>query len=97
MIVTFGEKATGDLFGRRNTKRLRRFPGDILRRALRRLVELDAAVSLADVAAVPGNRLEKLSGDLDGYHSIRVNEQWRIVFRWSEGNAFKVSLIDYHD
>ena len=97
MIVTFGDKATGDLFGRRNTKRLRRFPGDILRRALRRLVELDAAASLADVAAVPGNRLEKLSGDLAGYRSVRVNEQWRIIFRWSEGNAFKVSLTDYHD
>ena len=96
MIVSFGDKATGDLFGRRNTKRLQRLPPDILRRALRRLVELDAAVSLDDVAAVPGNRLEKLSGSLRGYHSVRVNEQWRIIFQWSEGNAYEVSLTDYH-
>lgn len=96
MIVTFGDGATQDLFKRENTGRLRRFPQDIVRRALRKLVELDAAVSLGDLAAIPGNRLEKLSGNMEGYHSIRVNEQWRIVSRWSERNCHGVSLTDYH-
>ena len=97
MILTFGDRATEDLFGRSNTKRLRRFPQDIIRRALRKLVELDSAVRLTDAAAIPGNRLEKLSGDLKGHYSVRVNEQWRIVFRWADGNAYGVRLTDYHD
>ena len=97
MIVTFGDAATQDLFRRRTTSRLRRFPEDIIRRALRRLVELSAATTLADLAAIPGNRLEKLSGDLQGFQLIRVNEQWRVVFRWSEGKCYDVSLTDYHD
>ena len=97
MIVDFGDRAAEDLFNRRNTKRLRRYPQDIMRRALRKLVELDSAVRFTDVAAIPGNRLEKLSGDLKGYYSVRVNEQWRIVFRWSDGNAHGVLLTDYHD
>ncbi len=97
MILTFGDKATADLFNREDTSRLRRFPRDIIRRALRRLVELDAAASLTDLAAIPGNRLEKMRGNLEGYHSIRVNEQWRIIFQWSEGTCCQVSLTDYHD
>lgn len=96
MIVSFGDRATEDLFSRKDTGRLRRYPRDIVRRSLRKLVELDAALTLADVAAVPGNRLEKLSGDLAGHYSVRVNEQWRLIFRWSEGNAYQVSLTDYH-
>jgi proteic killer suppression protein len=57
---------------------------------------LNAARDLRDLQSPPGNRLEALKGDLKGYHSIRVNEQWRVVFRWREGDAFDVRLTDYH-
>jgi proteic killer suppression protein len=57
---------------------------------------LDAAESLNDLRIPPGNRLEKLSGDRRGRHSIRINDQWRICFRWHEGNAFEVEIVDYH-
>lgn len=96
MIVSFGDKTTEDLFNRKDTRRVRRLPPDILRRALRRLVELGAAESLIDVAVVPGNCLEKLVGKLTGFYSIRVNEQWRIIFQWIDGHAHGASLTDYH-
>lgn len=57
---------------------------------------LDAAETLNDLRIPPGNRLEKLSGDRRGWHSIRMNDQWRICFRWHEGNAFEVEIVDYH-
>ena len=57
---------------------------------------LDAAVSLQDLRSPPGNRLERLQGDLRGLYSIRVNAQWRIVFRWESGSAFSVRIVDYH-
>ncbi len=57
---------------------------------------LDAAESLQDVRIPPGNRLEKLSGDREGQHSIRINDQWRICFRWKDGNAYDVEITDYH-
>lgn len=61
-----------------------------------RLRRLDAAETLQDLAAFPGNRLEALRGNRKGQHSIRVNDQWRICFRWSEGKAFDVEIVDYH-
>ena len=70
--------------------------GEIQRAALRKLLILDAAACIEDLRIPPGNRLEALQGDLRGFHSIRVNGQWRIVFRWSEGNASDVRIIDYH-
>jgi proteic killer suppression protein len=57
---------------------------------------LDGAAALHDLAAPPGNRLEALKGDLNGFHSVRVNDQWRLVFRWSGGDAYDVRLMDYH-
>ena len=63
---------------------------------LRKLVAVDAAEQLADLRVPPGNRLEKLRGDRAGQHSIRVNEQWRICFRWKDGNAYDVEIVDYH-
>jgi proteic killer suppression protein len=57
---------------------------------------LDGAAALRDLAAPPGNRLEALKGDLNGFHSVRVNDQWRLVFRWSGGDAYDVRLMDYH-
>jgi len=63
---------------------------------LRRLRYLDAAVMLEDLGVPPSNRLEGLKGDLSGFYSIRVNDQWRLIFRWREGNAYDVEFIDYH-
>jgi proteic killer suppression protein len=63
---------------------------------LRKLLVVDAAEQVQDLRAPPGNRLEKLSGHRAGQHSIRVNDQWRICFRWHDGNAYDVELVDYH-
>lgn len=75
---------------------MRRFPPDLRRTMLRKLGLVDAAVHLEDLRLPPGNRLEKLRGDRAGQHSIRVNDQWRICFRWADGNADDVEIVDYH-
>jgi toxin HigB-1 len=72
------------------------FPSEIAKVARRKLVQLNAASALRDLAAPPGNRLEALRGDLAGKHSIRINDQWRIVFRWSPAGPEDVEIIDYH-
>ncbi len=96
MIVSFGDDATADFFHGRDSRRARRFPATIGRAALRKLDMLDAAYRLVDLREPPGNRLESLKGYRAGYYSIRVNDQWRIVFRWEDNNAYDVSLTDYH-
>ena len=96
MIVTFGDRATEDLYHNRLTSRARRFPPEIVGPALVKLDMVDAAGAIVDLSAPPGNRLEALRGELAGFHSIRVNQQWRIVFRWEDGNAHEVRLTDYH-
>lgn len=96
MIVSFGDEATADLYHGRQTKRVRLFPTDIIDRALRKLDMLNGAHELMDLRSPPGNRLEALKGNFSGYYGIRVNNQWRIVFRWEEGNSHDVQLIDYH-
>lgn len=96
MILSFGDEATADLYHNRQTSRVRRFPTDIRRVALRKLDVLNAAHRLIDLRSPPGNRLEALKGDLEGYYSIRVNDQWRIIFSWSDGGAGNVRLVDYH-
>jgi proteic killer suppression protein len=95
VIVSFGDTATEDLFNGINSARARRFPKDVVKVALRELGTLNAAIRLDVLSAIPGNRLEALRGDLAGSHSVRVNDQWRIVFRWDNG-AHDVRLIDYH-
>jgi proteic killer suppression protein len=96
MIVSFGDRATEDLFHGRTTSRVRNFPVDIVRIALRKLDMLNTAESLLDLRSPPANRLESLKGDYEGFYSIRVNEQWRIVFQWEGHNCFDVRLTDYH-
>ncbi len=96
MIVSFGDDATADLYHGRNTHRVRRFAPALQRVALRKLDVLNAAHKLDDLREPPGNRLETLAGALVGYYSIRVNQQWRLVFRWQGNNAYDVSLTDYH-
>jgi proteic killer suppression protein len=74
----------------------RRLPQDIQRIARRKLRMIDAAVEISDLLVPPGNRLEKLKGDREGQYSIRINDQWRVCFRWEEGNAYDVEIVDYH-
>jgi toxin HigB-1 len=94
-IRSFGDPATADLYHGRKTSRARRFPNDVSLVALRKLDVLNAAYKLDDLRSPPGNRLELLKGDLVGFYSIRVNDQWRIIFRWDNG-AYEISLVDYH-
>lgn len=93
MIKSFRSKETEKLFLRHRSPR---FSTNLHRIALRKLLLLDAAEKLEDLRIPPGNRLEKLSGGRQGQHSIRINDQWRICFRWSEGNAYEVEIADYH-
>jgi len=74
----------------------RRFPTEVRKSARRKLQYLNAAVRLEDLAVPPGNRLEALKGALKGLHSIRINDQWRVVFRWSTEGAAEVQVTDYH-
>lgn len=96
MIETFGNTLAEDLFDDRSSRVTRSFPTDLRRAARRKLLYLHEATDLKDLRSPPGNRLERLKGDLQGFHSIRINNQWRVVFRWSGGNAFDVRIIDYH-
>ena len=93
MIKTFAEKETEKLFGRTFSKKL---PQNIQTTARMKLEILDAAEVLQDLRVPPGNRLEKLSGDREGQHSIRIDDQWRICFTWRQGNAYDVEIVDYH-
>ena len=96
MIQSFADAATEALFHGRRGSKARRFPGDIRRPSLRKLDLLNAAHRLEDLRSPRDNRLEALKGDGKGCHSIRVNQQWRIVFRWTDGGPTDVSLTDYH-
>ena len=96
MIASFGDQATEDLFHGRRSKRVRTIPPDVQRVAVRKLDMIQAAHELKDLRSPPGNRLEALKGGLRGHHSIRVNDQWRIVFRWADGRANEVRIVDYH-
>lgn len=93
MIKSFASKETEKLFRRERTIRL---PADIRRAALRKLLVLDAAERVEDLRIPPGNRLERLAGDRLGQWSIRINDQWRICFHWSDGDAGDVEIVDYH-
>lgn len=93
MIKSFADKSTEYLFNRRFVKR---FPNQIHKIAYRKLLIIDGAEKLDDLKVPPGNRLEKLSGDLYGKYSIRINDQWRIIFSWKDNNAYEVEIIDYH-
>lgn len=96
MIVSFADKATEALFHGQAGKAVRRIPSDIRSTAARKLDLLNAAHELQDLSVPPGNRLEALKGALRGLHSIRINDQWRILFRWRDGDAHDVEIDDYH-
>lgn len=96
MIETFGNALARDLFDDRRTKATRTLPPELRRAGRRKLLYLHDAAELTDLSVPPGNRLERLKGEWKEFHSIRINRQWRIVFRWMGGNAFDVQILDYH-
>lgn len=96
MIITFGDRTTSDLYHGISSARVRRLPSQILESALYKLDILNAAHSLDDLRSPPGNRLEALRGNFAGFHSIRINSQWRIVFKWEASAAHEVQITDYH-
>ena len=93
MLITFACRETEMIYNGRVSKKL---PSNIQQVARRKLRMINNALDLNDLRVPPGNQLEKLKGDRTGYHSIRINIQWRIVFRWSVGNAHEVEIVDYH-
>jgi proteic killer suppression protein len=93
MIRSFGDRETEKIF---SEHRSRRFPAEIQERALAKLRLIDAAPEVEDLRVPPSNRLHLLRGTLNGYHAIRINDQWRIVFRWRDGGAEDVRITDYH-
>jgi proteic killer suppression protein len=93
MIKTFQNRQAEKVFVRDAVPRLSQ---DLYRMALRKLLLLDAAEKLEDLRIPPGNQLERLAGDRKGQYSIRINDQWRVCFRWEEGDAYEVEIVDYH-
>jgi len=93
VIGSFQDAATQELF---ETGKSRKLPPQIHRVALRKLNQLRVSIDLNDLAVPPGNRLEALHGDREGQHSIRINDQYRVCFRWADGNAYDIEIVDYH-
>ena len=93
MIVSFGDKETEKIW---QGERSRKLPNQIQEIGRRKLRMINSAIDLNDLKIPPANRLEKLSGDLRAFFSIRINDQWRIIFKWSAGNASEVEIVDYH-
>jgi toxin HigB-1 len=93
MILSFGSKDTERIW---NGEWVKKIPKEIQEVGRRKLRMLNNSQNLTDLMVPPSNRLEKLSGDLKGFHSIRINDQWRVIFTWNNGNANNVEIIDYH-
>lgn len=93
MIISFGLKETEQIW---KGIRVKKMPINIQKVGRRKLRMLNNSQDIADLKIPPSNRLEKLSGKLDGFYSIRINKQWRIIFKWENGNASEVEIIDYH-
>ena len=93
MIISFGNLDTEKIW---NGNRVKKLPTEIQNVGRRKLRMLNNSVDLTELKIPPSNRLEKLSGKLKEFYSIRINDQWRIIFKWNSGNAFEVEIIDYH-
>jgi len=96
MIESSGNTLAEDLFYDRKSKSTRSFPNELHRIARRKLLYLHDATDLQDLRVPPGSRLEALKGNLKGFHSIRINDQWRLVFRWSGGHSHDAQIVDYY-
>jgi proteic killer suppression protein len=93
MLISFGSKDTEKIW---NGVRVSKLPGDIQEIGRRKLRMLNNSQNIMDLKVPPSNRLEKLQGNLKDFYSIRINEQWRIIFKWNNGNASEVEIVDYH-
>ncbi|MCP4156432.1 MAG: hypothetical protein GY757_52450 [bacterium] len=93
MIATIKDKETENIWNGNYSKKI---PTDIQRTARRKLILIHSAININDLRVPPGNRLHALSGNMEGYYSIRINDQWRICFKWDSGNAYEVEIVDYH-
>ena len=93
MIISLGNSETEKVW---NGERVKKLPFEIQNIGRRKLRMLNNSVDIADLRIPPANRLEKLSGKLKDFYSIRINDQWRIIFKWNAGNASEVKIIDYH-
>ena len=93
MIISFGSKETEKIW---NGERVKKLPTEIQETGRRKLRMLNNSQNLIDLPIPPSNKLEKLKGDLKEYYSIRINDQWRIIFKWDNGNATEVEITDYH-
>jgi proteic killer suppression protein len=96
MIRSFGNRLAEEVFDDRRTAVVRRLPPGLYSAARRKVLYLHEAEDLRDLRVPPGNRIEALKGDRTGWYSIRINDQWRVVFRWDSGQALDVSIVDYH-
>lgn len=93
MIASFGSKETKKIW---NGEKIKRFPTELQEITRRKLRMLNNSQNLMDLQVPPSNKLEKLKGNLKDYYSIRINDQWRIIFKWDKGNASDVEILDYH-
>ena len=93
MILSFGDKDTEQIW---NGTWVKRLPNEIQETGRRKLRMLNNSQNIQDLRIPPANRLEKLKGDLQDYYSIRINDQWRVIFKWEDGSASEVSIVDYH-
>jgi toxin HigB-1 len=97
MIVSFKDQGTEDIFNGRNTRTARRIcPESLWKSAIRKLDLLDSITTMNELHIAPGNRLEALTGERKGQHSIRINEQYRVCFVWTDSGPYKVEIVDYH-
>lgn len=96
MIQSIADRTTQDIFDGDSSKASRHLPLDLHSKAQRLLDLINAAGNINDLRVPPGNRLEALKGNLKGFHSVRINDQWRVIFRWMEGDAHDVQIVDYH-
>lgn len=96
MIRSFSNKIASDIYHGQNSKNARRLPAELHAKARRLLDQVNAAPTIEFLRVPPGNRLEKLAGSLSGKWSVRINNQWRIVFRWQGEDACDVAILDYH-
>jgi toxin HigB-1 len=93
MIISLGNKDTEKIW---LGERIKKIPNEVQEVGRRKLRMLNNSQNISDLTIPPSNRLEELKGNLKDYHSIRINDQWRIIFKWNSGNAFEVEIIDYH-
>ena len=96
MIKSFGNALAEDLFYNKKSKHSRSFSTELYRQARRKLLYLHDASELKDLRVPPGNRLEVLKGQMKKFHSIRINNQWRLIFRWNDGQVLDAQIVDYH-